>query len=155
MAYDPEYEHGAAGTGTCFASGCARCSTLFLGREVLKWLFSILYGLLVIWTGLQRGVESAAFKPNALFFCLVTGIAAIAAGFLFRLEKRLAGWITALVTTLIVLAFYFTCFVGQPEKDATYRVAIAILASIAHLVVLFLPPARSRETTQSSGVEGE
>ena len=121
----------------------------------MKWLFSILYGLLVIWTGLQRGIEAQAFKPNALFFGLVMGIAAIAAGFLFRLEKRLAAWITALVATVFVLGFYFTCFVGQPEKDATYRVAVIILASIAHLVALFLPGTRDREQTEANKVGGE
>ncbi len=108
----------------------------------MKWLFSILYGLLVIWTGLQSGIEAKAFKPNALFFCLVTGVAAIAAGFLFRLEKCLAAWITALTSTIFVLGFYFTCFVEQPEKDATYRVGVVILASIAYLVTLFLPPTK-------------
>ncbi len=120
----------------------------------MKWLFSILYGLLVIWTGLQRGIEAKAFKPNALFFCLVMGVAAIAAGFLFRFEKRLAAWITALVATLIVLGFYFTCFVSQPEKDATYRVGIIILASIGHLVGLFLPATRDRERTEGCTAEG-
>lgn len=124
----------------------------------MKWLFSILYGLLVIWTGLQRGIEAQAFKPNALFFCLVTGLAAIAAGFLFRLDKRLAAWIAALAATVFVLGFYFACFVGDPEKDASYRVGVAILASIAYLVALFLPPARSqkrKETGQAEGEKGE
>ena len=119
----------------------------------MRWLFSILYGLLVIWTGLLRGVEAAAFKPNALFFCLVTGLAAITAGFLFRLGKNLAGWITGLSAAAIVLAFYFTCFVGQPEKDATYRVAVVILGSIAYLVLIFLPAGNDRGKTED--VEGE
>ncbi len=119
----------------------------------MKWLYSIVYGLIVIWTGLHRGIEAKAFKPNALFFCLVTGLAAIAAGFLFRLEKRLAAWITALAAVVFVLGFYFTCFVGQPDKDASYRVGIVILASIAYLVLLFLPKAHGRVQTENSLVE--
>ena len=120
----------------------------------MRWLFSILYGLLVIWTGLHRGIEAKAFKPNALFFCLVTGLAAIAAGFLFRLGKRLAAWITALISTVVVLGFYFSCFVGDPEKDASYRVAVVILASIAYLVALFLPAARDNDNNKNSQVDG-
>jgi hypothetical protein len=119
----------------------------------MKWLYSILYGLLVIWTGLQRGIEARAFKPNALFFCLVTGLAAIAAGFLFRLGKNLAAWITGLSAAAIVLAFYFSCFVGQPDKDASYRVGVAILGSIAYLTVMFLPASQSPR--QDRNGEGE
>ena len=121
----------------------------------MRWLFSILYGLLVIWTGLLRGVEAAAFKPNALFFCLVTGLAAIVAGYLFRLGKNLAAWITGLSAAALVLAFYFMCFVGQPEKDATYRVALVLLGSIAYLTVMFLPVGRSRGQVQQAESGGK
>ncbi len=105
----------------------------------MKWLFTILYGLLAIWTGLWRSIEAQAYKPNALWFCLVMGMLAIAAGFLYRMEKRLAGMVTALVPVIFLLGFYFYCFIGQPEKDATLRVGIIILASIAELVVILLP----------------
>lgn len=108
----------------------------------MKWLFTILYGLLVIWTGLLRGIEAKAYKPNALWFCLATGIAAIAAGFLYRLERRLAAAITALAAVAMVLGFYFFCFISKPEEDASYRVGAVILASVAELVVVFLPAAR-------------
>jgi len=120
----------------------------------MKGVFSVLYGLLVIWTGLLRGIEAGAFKPNALFFCLVMGAAAIAAGFLFRFGKNLAAWIAALAAAAIVFSFYFSCFVGQPEKDATHRVALAILASIAYPVALFMLNIRNREKTNVSKEEG-
>jgi hypothetical protein len=29
----------------------------------MKWLFTILYGLLTIWTGLQRGIEDKGSDP--------------------------------------------------------------------------------------------
>lgn len=108
----------------------------------MKWLLTILYGLLIIWTGLQRGIEAQAYKPNALWFCLAMGAVAITAGFLYRLEKRTAATITALAAVAIVFGFYFTCFISQPEKDATYRVGAIILASVAELVVVLLPAPR-------------
>ena len=107
-----------------------------------RWLATILYGLLTIWTGLWRGIEAQAYKPNALWFGLVMGVTAIAAGFLYRMNKHLAGTITALVATVLVLGFYFTTFISQPEKDATYRVGIIIVASVAELVVILLPKHR-------------
>ncbi len=111
----------------------------------MKWLFTILYGLVVIGVGLLRGIEAKAYKPNALWFCMVTGTVAIAAGFLYRLEKRGAAAATALIAVAFVLGYYFHCFIGQPEKDATYRVGAVILASIAQLVVVLLPPEPKRE----------
>ena len=35
----------------------------------MNWQFvlTILYGLFMIWTGLLRGIEAQAFKPNAFF----------------------------------------------------------------------------------------
>ena len=118
-----------------------------------RWLFTILYGLLTVWTGLWRGIEAQAYKPNALWFGLVMGAVAIAAGFLFRLGRDLPGAITALVAVAFVLGFYFHCFVSQPEKDATFRVGIIIVASIAELVVLLLPAAAGDQRTPV--VEGD
>jgi peptidoglycan/LPS O-acetylase OafA/YrhL len=116
-----------------------------------RWLFTILYGLLTIWTGLWRGIEAQAYKPNALWFCLVTGIAAIAAGFLYRMNKRPAAMITALVVVVLVLGFYFHCFIAQPEKGATFRVGLIVVASIGELVVILLPgPAASESTAPPS-----
>ena len=104
-----------------------------------RYLFTILYGLLTIWTGLWRGIEAQAYKPNALWFCLAMGLVAIAGGFLYRMKKERAAMITTLVAVVLILGFYFTMFVSQPEKDASYRVGLLILASIAELVVVFLP----------------
>jgi len=110
----------------------------------MKWMFTILYGLLTIWTGLQRSIEVKAYKPNALWFCLVMGIIAIAAGFLYRLEKRTLAAVTALFAVAFVLGFYFVCFVTNPEKEATYRIGVIILASLGELVVVLLPGARGQ-----------
>jgi len=115
-----------------------------------RWLFTILYGLLTIWTGLWRGIEAQAYKPNALWFCLVTGTAAIAAGFLYRMNKRRAAMITALVAVVLVLGFYFYSFIAQPEKDATYRVGLIIVASIGELVVILLPGPGASESAATS-----
>ncbi|MCU0723487.1 MAG: hypothetical protein MUC63_07720 [Planctomycetes bacterium] len=104
-----------------------------------KDLPTIAYGLFTVWTGLFASIEAKAFKPNAFGFCAVTGVMAIASGFLLRLEKRLAGTILAGLATLFVLGFYVQTFVGQPEKDATVRVGMIIVASLAELVVLLLP----------------
>lgn len=110
-----------------------------------NWLLAILYGLLTIWTGLLRGIEAKAFKPNALFFCLVMGLVAIAGGYVLRLGKRLAGTIVVFIPTAIVLAFYMYSFIAKPEGDATVRVGIIITASIAMLAFLFLPRAPQKD----------
>ena len=115
-----------------------------------RWLLTILYGLLTIWTGLWRGIEARAYKPNALWFCLVMGVVAIAAGFLYRMNRRLAATITALVAVVFVLGFYFYCFIAQPEKDATFRVGLIIVASIGELVVILLPGAAPQSTAPAS-----
>ena len=105
----------------------------------MKWLLAILYGLFVIWTGLLRGIEAKAYKPNSLWFCLVMGLLCIAAGYLFRLNKTAAATITSLVAAAFVLSFYLYCFICKPEGDATVRVGLAIVASIGFLAMLFLP----------------
>ena len=104
-----------------------------------RWLLTIGYGLLVIWTGLLRSIQANQFKPNAFWFCLVTGLIAIAAGFLYRTEKRWFGAVAALLAVAPVLSFYTYCFITDPESDATYRVGIVIVASIAQLCVIMLP----------------
>ena len=105
----------------------------------MKWLFAILYGLLTIWTGLLRGVEAKAYKPNALWFCMVMGITSIVAGFLYRFEKKRAAKVTALIPAITVLGFYLRSFIVEPEGNATYRVAIIIIASIAQLTAILMP----------------
>ena len=113
------------------------------GSTHWKWLLTILYGLFVIWTGLLRGIEAVAYKPNALWFCIAMGLLAIAAGFFYRLDKRMVAAILGAMAAGIVLAFYLYCFIVQPEKDANYRVGLVIVASIAELVVIFLPAQKS------------
>ena len=53
-----------------------------------RWLFTFVFALIVIWTGLLRCIETQEFKPNAFFFCGVTGLLTIGAGFLYWLEKH-------------------------------------------------------------------
>ena len=105
----------------------------------MKCYVSILFGLFVIWTGLLRSIEAQAFKPNAFWFCLTMGLVSIAAGFLFRIHKTKIGTGVAILAGIVVLAFYLNCLIKQPEKDATVRVALAIVASIAHLSLILLP----------------
>ena len=106
-------------------------------------LLTIAYGLHVIWTGLLRNIEAQAYKPNALWFCLVMGLVAIAAGYLLRLGKTRAGTATAAGSVAFVLGFYVYSFVSDPAADATVRVGAMILSSIAEVVVLSLPAARA------------
>lgn len=106
----------------------------------VNWIFAIIYGLFVIWTGLLRGIEAKAYKPNSFWFCLVMGLTCIAAGYLFRLEKKMAATIISLIAAGFVLAFYAYCFVNKPEGDATVRVGLVIVASIGFLAMIFLPP---------------
>ena len=105
----------------------------------MKWICTLVYGLVTIWTGLLRGVEAGAYKPNSLWFCMVMGLVSIAAGFLFRMQKNLAAVITAAFSAVVVLGFYLTSFITGPEGNATYRVAVIIVASIAELAVIFMP----------------
>jgi peptidoglycan/LPS O-acetylase OafA/YrhL len=110
----------------------------------IRWLLTILYGLLVIWTGLLRTIEAQQFKPNAFWFCLVTGSAAIAAGYLLRADRRWFGTTLGIVAAGVVVSFYLYCFVTEPEKDANYRIAVAIIASLGELCVLTVPRGRHR-----------
>ena len=99
----------------------------------------IFYGLLILWTGLLRGIEAKAYKPNALWFCFAMGFLAILSGFLYRREKEFNATIIGIITFLFVFGFYLYCFITQPDKDATYRVGFAILGSVAALVTILLP----------------
>lgn len=105
----------------------------------MKCYASILFGLLLIGTGLMRSIEAQAFKPNAFWFCLVMGLLAIGAGYLFRLGKFRTGVIVAVSTSVLVISFYMYCLITQPEKDATYRVCAALLAGFAELSLVLLP----------------
>ena len=116
----------------------------------MRTIGAIFYGLFTIWTGLLRGIEAHAYKPNALWFCLVMGSLAIAAGYLFRLGRNLAGLALGLFATLVVLGFYLYSFITAPAEDATVRVGLIIVASIGHLAVLTLPPAGRDGTVSGS-----
>ena len=105
----------------------------------IRWLLMILYGLFVIWTGLARSVEAHAFKPNAFWFCLITGLLAVSAGYALKAEKRWLGRVLALTATLIVLGYYTFTFINEAESDASTRVALVIIASIGSLCVATLP----------------
>ena len=113
----------------------------------MKCYTSIIFGLLLIGTGLLRSVEAQAFKPNAFWFCLVTGLLAIGAGYLFQLGKSRIGTVVAVAISSIVICFYMYCLITQPEKDATYRVCIALLAGFTELSLVLLP-AKTRQATQ-------
>lgn len=103
------------------------------------WLVALLYGLHIIGTGLWRGIEARAYKPNALWFCLVMGLTCIAGAYLLRLGRRRAGLVTTGVVFCFVFGFYAYCFVAKPEDDATVRVGLILLSSIASLALLHLP----------------
>lgn len=100
-----------------------------------RFILTILYGLFMVWTGLLRSIEAQAFKPNAFYFCLVVGILSFVSGFLFRAEKRWPAMILTSIAAGTALTFYMNCFIVQPEKDASVRVALAIVASIGQLCV--------------------
>lgn len=106
-----------------------------------RWLVTLLYALHLIWTGLLANIQAQAYKPNALWFCLVLGFAALAGAFLFRLDKtKAAKRVTGPVIGL-VFSFYFYCFIKDPAVDATMRVGLMILSSIATAALVFLPAA--------------
>lgn len=110
----------------------------------MKCFASIIFGLFVIWTGILRSIEAQAFKPNAFWFCLAMGLLAIAGGYLFRLGRtRIATGVSA-ASGLIVLVFYANALIVQPEKDASYRVGLVIVAAIAQLALIGLPSPRQR-----------
>ena len=101
-----------------------------------RFILTILYGLFMIWTGLLRSIEAQAFKPNAFYFCFAVGILSVIGGFLLRADKRWPAIVLTSIATGTALVFYLNCFIGQPEKDATIRVGLAIIASLAELCVI-------------------
>ena len=102
-------------------------------------ILAVLFGLHVIWTGLWRNIQAAAYKPNALWFCLTLGIIAIIAGFLYRKGRERVASITAFFSAAVILAFYFRESITKPETEANVRVGLVILSSIAMLVVILFP----------------
>jgi hypothetical protein len=104
-----------------------------------RWLFTVLYGLHIIWTGLWRSVEAQTFKPNAFWFCLTMGMVALVGAFLYRIQMPRIATVVAAGVTLITLTFYLYSFITNSEQDASFRVALIILTSIAELVVILFP----------------
>jgi hypothetical protein len=109
-----------------------------------RCLLTVLYALHLFWTGLWRSIEAHAFKPNAFYFCLTFALIALAGAYLYRIGKDKAATAVTGVTVLIVLAFYIYCFVTNAAEDASFRVALIIITSVAELVVISFPPARQR-----------
>ena len=89
-----------------------------------------------------RGIDAAAYKPNALWFCLVLGLVSIGAAFCYRLGKDRVATIAASFAAIVVFIFYFREFITSPEKEANFRVGLIILSSIAQLVVVSFPARR-------------
>ena len=114
-----------------------------------RWLFTFVFALVVIWTGLHRCIQAAEFKPNAFYFCWVTGLMGIGSGFLFWLGKSKTARLLGLLSAGFVLGYYLFTFVSDPESDANYRVALAIMASIIQLIVVALPV---RDTSQAKTI---
>lgn len=108
-----------------------------------RWLFMFLYGLHIIWTGFQRGIEEKAYKPNALWFCLVMGLIAISASFLFRAGRTRVAKLVSGFVVLLVFGFYLYCFVKEPAEDASVRVGLVMLSSIAAGALVFMPATRT------------
>ncbi|WP_372367728.1 hypothetical protein [Candidatus Uabimicrobium sp. HlEnr_7] len=104
-----------------------------------RYALTIVFGLHVIWTGLWRNIEAGAYKPKALWFCFVMGLILIIAGFLYRKGRNRLARVVALIAISIVFTFYLFSFISAPEKDATFRVGLIILSSIAAFVVVLLP----------------
>lgn len=104
-----------------------------------RWLFTFVFALLVLWTGLWRCIEVREFKPNAFFFCLVMSLLSMLAGFFYWQRKDKLGMVFGAVTAAMVLGYYLFAFTTEPEKDATYRVGLIIIAATAQLIAVLLP----------------
>ena len=111
-------------------------------RWQVKAVLSVLFGLVIIWTGLGRGIEAAEYKPNALYFCFTMGTIAIIAGYLFQLQLPKIAIVIAVAVSIMVFGFYLSQFIGKPESDANIRVGIVILAAVAHFVSTTFPAPR-------------
>jgi hypothetical protein len=108
-----------------------------------RWLFTFLYGLHIIWTGLQINIQAKAYKADALWFCLVMGLASIGASFLFRAGRNSAAKLLSFFVIGVVFVFYLYCLIKHPAEDATVRVGLIILSSIAAGALVFFPAARA------------
>ena len=104
-----------------------------------RWLFTLLYGLHIVWTGLQANIQAKAYKADALWFCLVMGAAAIGASILYRAGRNSAAWKLAGFVVAVVFGFYLFCLIKHPEEDATLRVGLIIISSVAQAGVILMP----------------
>jgi len=107
--------------------------------KLAQVIISIIYALHIVWTGLWRNIEAQAYKPNSLWFCMVMGLLVISSVYLYRLNRPRLALIIGSASTFLVLGFYLYCLISNPATDATVRVGLIILTSLAHLVILFLP----------------
>ena len=105
-----------------------------------RWLFTVLYALHIIWTGLWRSLEAQAFKPNAFWFCLTMASGALAGAFLYRIGRQKLGTAVTTAVASIVLVFYLYSFITNAAQDASFRVALIITTSLAELVIVLFPP---------------
>ena len=117
----------------------------FLQRIDARAITSIAFGTFVIWTGLMRCVEAQAFKPNAFWFCLVTGTIAISASQFYQMAKPVWGTVLGLASAAVVFAYYLFTFITAPEQDATVRVALVIVAAIGYATWIGLPSKKGDE----------
>ncbi len=117
----------------------------------MKTYVTIVFGLFVFWTGLLRSIEAREFKPNAFYFCLTMALVAIAAGFIYRINRPRIATVVAVSAGAMVLGFYLFCFIKEPENDANVRVALVIVAALGQLSLVLLPA--SRPTISSTGIE--
>ena len=113
-----------------------------------RWLFTVFYGLHIMWTGLWRSIEAQAFKPNAFWFCLTMALAALVGAYLFRIGKHRIATIMTAGTVLIVLTFYLYSFITNSVQDASIRVGLIITSSVAELVVILFPAVRDKRTSR-------
>lgn len=102
----------------------------------LKSLVSILFGLGVVAGGVIRYVNAAS--NAALWFGVVMGAAAIAAGVLFRLERPKIAFAVGMLTVLFVGGFFISQF-PKGGNYASVRVMLTIAASVVEGIVLLIP----------------
>lgn len=104
---------------------------------------SLIYAMVILWTGIQRSIDAQAFKPNAFWFCTFVSLLAIVSAYLFRFKLSTVAKILGGAGGVIALSFYAYCFIVQPEQDANLRVGVAIVASLGYVSLILLPAEKS------------
>jgi len=103
----------------------------------MRALLILGYSLHLFWTGLWASISAQAFKQNAFWFCLVLGLCCLAGSFIYQKGQEKLGRCLVAPAAGLVLGFYAYSFVSDPAADATFRVGLIILRSIAVQLVLF------------------